>query len=496
MELQFQKKDIACMQPIKCQVQNLEQTQQLRLDDTFPAVEKVLCAWGQVLVREKQWNSTGAQVSGGVMVWVLYAPVEGPAQCVQTWVPFQMKMDLPQTDSDGSLIVNPLLRSVDARSVHDRKLVVRVDVGVQLCALMPHTLQVYTPEELPEDVQVRQSTYPVQLLGEAGEKAFVIDELLTPSSSTPPMDKLLYYRIQPELIDKKVMADKVVFRGCGLLHLMYLGTDGQMYSWDYELPFSQYAELSGQYEQDASARIVPAVTSLELTQEADGRLQLKAGLLGQYMVYARQQLQVAQDAYSTQRELTPSVEQLQLPGVLDMLTTTVHCELSVPFAGGRLADVTFCPDQPAQLRQDDEVELELSGQFTTLCCNGGGDPEGTVSGWTGQWKLPVDRDCQVQSVLCSTGVPAGIPGSGSVTLRADVLLDCAVTKQETLPMITGVTLEPRQVQPERPSLILRRLQGDDLWELAKQTGSTVEMIRQANGLTEDPDPDRMLLIPT
>ena len=93
-------------------------------------------------------------------------------------------------------------------------------------------------------------------------------------------------------------------------------------------------------------------------------------------------------------------------------------------------------------------------------------------------------------------MPAGIPGSGSVTLRADVLLDCAVTKQETLPMITGVTLEPRQVQPERPSLILRRLQGDDLWELAKQTGSTVEMIRQANGLTEDPDPDRMLLIPT
>ncbi len=36
---------------------------------------------------------------------------------------------------------------------------------------------------------------------------------------------------------------------------------------------------------------------------------------------------------------------------------------------------------------------------------------------------------------------------------------------------------------------------EPLWELAKESLSTVEAIRQANGLTEDPTPNQMLLIP-
>ena len=36
-------------------------------------------------------------LTGGVMVWVLYAPEEGgSAQILNTWIPFQMKWDLPE----------------------------------------------------------------------------------------------------------------------------------------------------------------------------------------------------------------------------------------------------------------------------------------------------------------------------------------------------------------------------------------------------------------
>ena len=49
--------------------------------------------------------------------------------------------------------------------------------------------------------------------------------------------------------------------------------------------------------------------------------------------------------------------------------------------------------------------------------------------------------------------------------------------------------------PDRPSLILCRMGQEPLWELAKESLSTVEAIRQANGLTEDPAPNQMLLIP-
>ena len=47
----------------------------------------------------------------------------------------------------------------------------------------------------------------------------------------------------------------------------------------------------------------------------------------------------------------------------------------------------------------------------------------------------------------------------------------------------------------RPSLLLQRVGEESLWELAKTSGSTVEAIREANGLADEPLPGVFLLIP-
>lgn len=495
MELQFHKTEIACLQPLKCQVQNQEQTQEVRLDDTMPAIDKVLCAWGQVLLRGKQWRNANVQVSGGVMAWVLYGAEDGSSHWVQTWVPFQVKMDIPQLDRDGTMLADALLRSVDARCVNERKLLVRVDVGVQLCAAVPQMAALYTPGELPEDVQILENTYPVDLPMEMGEKEFVIDEILTLPGSCPAMDRLVCYRMQPELMDRKVMADKVVFRGSGLLHVLYRGQDGQLYSWDFELPFSQFQQLTGQYEQGATARIVPALTSLELEQDPEGKLLLKAGMVGQYMIYDRKDLRLVQDAYSTSRELKPQVEQLQLPVVLDMQIQTVHCEQTAPTEGSRIVDVSFLPDQPAQLRSGDALELDLSGRFQMLCSDSQGKLDVASAAWSDQLPMMADDSGRAESFVSVTGTPVGILGGGNGTMRADMLVDTAYMATQAMPMITGFTVEPRECQEERPSVIVRRAGNDSLWQIAKHTGSTVEAIQKANNLAEQPAPGQMLLIP-
>ena len=63
-------------------------------------------------------------------------------------------------------------------------------------------------------------------------------------------------------------------------------------------------------------------------------------------------------------------------------------------------------------------------------------------------------------------------------------------------MVTALELgQPTPMDPNRPSLILRRAQSDSLWELAKDCGSTVSAIREANGLDEEAVAGQMLLIP-
>ena len=114
------------MDAVLCEVQNGEQTQELRISDGMPDIGRILAAWGQPILRGKEWRSDGVAVNGGILVWVLYAPEDGTEpRCVDSWLPFQMKWDLPDNTPEGKLRIQLLSRFVDARSISARKIMLR-----------------------------------------------------------------------------------------------------------------------------------------------------------------------------------------------------------------------------------------------------------------------------------------------------------------------------------------------------------------------------------
>jgi len=273
MELQFQTNKIPCLRQIKEESQTQEQTQELRLPDGMPDVGRVLCAWGQVVIRGKEWRGDEIGVSSGVMAWVLYAPEDGSqAQCVECWIPMSMRWDIPDTGVDGTILCQGLLRSVDARTLSSRKLMVRATVCMTVQAYVPYEALTYTPKQLSEDIQLHQKTYPICLAREAGEKAFIIDEELTLPTSAQMLEKLVRCSLRPEVTEQKVLGDKAVFRGNTALHILYRTPEGAMASWDFDIPFSQYTELQQEYGHLAQVQILPLVTSMEIEPSEQGRL--------------------------------------------------------------------------------------------------------------------------------------------------------------------------------------------------------------------------------
>ena len=121
MEIKFGKNTCPYLRRAVCQIQNQEQTQEVRLSETMPDIGRVLGSWGQVLIRGKEWRTGSMSVSGGVMAWVLYAPEDGSApQSVETWIPFQFAWELPETQRDGYVLTMPVIRGMDARSTSAR----------------------------------------------------------------------------------------------------------------------------------------------------------------------------------------------------------------------------------------------------------------------------------------------------------------------------------------------------------------------------------------
>ena len=51
MEFEFQKSACPCLETALREVQNVEQTQEIKLPDGMPDIGRVLAAWGQTILR-------------------------------------------------------------------------------------------------------------------------------------------------------------------------------------------------------------------------------------------------------------------------------------------------------------------------------------------------------------------------------------------------------------------------------------------------------------
>ena len=497
MELQFKRTDRTCLEPLVREVQTMELTQEIKVPDGLPDIGRVICAWGQTILRGKQWHSDSIGCSGGLMLWVLYAPEDGAGeQVLDAWVPFQAHWELPEGAAEGQIRADCRLRFLDARSVSARRIMVRAGVYIQMEALSPIRFQTYGPEEPIPDVELLEALYPLRLIKEAGEKTFLLEEPLSLPQGSPEPEKVICYSLHPKVTDKKVLSNKLVFRGTGNLHLLYQSGEGEIGSWDEELPFSQFADLDGEYSQEAQTDLVTALTSTELTLEDGGQLRLKCGMVAQYRVMDREMVPVVEDGYSPGKSLELSRESLTLPVLLENHRENLQGEESLAAEGENLIDLWLLPDFPRQQPGQDTIGLEIHGMLQALYR----DPEGRLQSasqrWTGHRQLPAGEDTRLDADAQYPENLTGVPDGGKLRVKLDLPLIWTAEANQSFPQVTGVTVgEAKASEEDRPSLILRRLGKDRLWDVAKETGSTMAAIRKANGLAEAAAPDRLLLIP-
>ena len=494
MELQFEQSAWECLRPVVSQPRNEEHTMEVRLPESMPDIGSVLAAWGQVLLRGKEWRGNSVGISGGVMAWVLYRSEDGDElQSVEAWIPFQTKWDVPQTDRDGTLCAACHLRNIDARTLSARKLMIRAGVSILPEVLEPVQLEFFRPNHVPKDVFLLTRNYPVRVYREAGEKSFALDEEISVPVTVGQVERLIRWEMMPEITDRKVMSGKVVFRGSVGVHMLFLDQEHKIKSWDFEVPFSQFEELQGEYGPEAEARIIAAVTGMEL--DVTDRLHLKAGLVGQYMIFERTILEIVADAYSNDRTVHPICREFPIPAILDDRAVTVKLEGKAECQGQRILDAAFMLEQPA-VQQEETAKLRQRGSWQVLLENEEGHLFGQVLYGEHEEHFPADENCRVSADAVATGVHKTELLGGQLDAYSEILVDSQGVMDQGLTLVAGLELgEAVKPDPDRPSMILRRTGTDCLWDIAKANGSTVEAIRTANRLDGDPREGQMLLIP-
>ena len=481
MELQWHKRSCPYIKTNFRQTQPQEQTQELRLSEEYPDIGRVLCAWGQPMIRSKEWRGEAMVATGGVSVSVAYLPEDGSGlRIMETWMPFQSRWNVPQNGHDSMIRIHSVLRGLDVRMLSARKMMLRANLAFWAEGMEPAEAEVFTPNQLPEDIEVLTNLYPAVIPKEFGEKQFATEEEL----HIPDAAQWISFSLKPELTEQNVVGNRAVVRGIGRLHYVYQDDAGDIKSGDSAIPFAQFFELEQDYDKGATVDTLLMLSSLEHEMTPDG-VKIECGILAQYLVWNQQLLEMAEDAYSNHHALSIERESVTLPMKLDERAEVLNVMPQLP--DGKLLDTSFDWDVPVTYRENDMLTIDLPITFRFLYMDQEGHLQATEQNTVATLDYPVAEGCQVL---------VGVQGVQAQERAAVVNMNLQTSVCQEFPMISGLTVgERKQMDQNAPAIIMRRMDTDCLWQLAKEAGSTMDDIRKANQLTQDPIRGQMLIIP-
>ncbi len=504
--MEFERDTISSYETVAEATLSQEETLESIVPDACPDILRIVDVCGQATLSGKQAKEGMAQVTGMVRASILYQPEGGGGlRRVEVGLPFTCQAEAPGLTEQGTVLARPRLCRAEARALNPRKVLLRVDLTVDITACQPVERPVCGGVAEPEESGICQRRFQGEnyLLSAVQEKPFTFSDQVRLQSGSGEAPVLLAARTQPVCTESKLIGSKLIFKGMVEVDLLLQEAGGGLSTSHESMPFSQAIEVAGA-DGEGDCQVEVEVTSFQCVPGAgDGReLDVNLELLAQAQARCRRPVTLLQDLYSTSHLMEVERETYQLCrlGEQSVRPQAVRELLETGEMVRSIVDARLALGPVSQSREGKELVLTADTWITVLYL----DENELVQ--CIQRSIPVScrLDCS-EGAKCSCfcacpGEVFAAPAAGGVEVRFTVEFHCLTTESSTVPAVTSAQLgEARNAgEGQRPSVVLRMpAPGEELWDIAKAHGTTMERILQANELEEETLPvGRMLLIPS
>ena len=494
MEMNFDCKYIHHLKSVINETKNQEITQEYRLPEDMPEIGSVLGAWGQCVVKEKRWLGNQVEVAGEAIVSVAYLEASEAVQCIETCVPFQFIWDIQNIGKDGHINVVCNAVDVEARVSSARKIIIRAEILANVNAFVSCESTISVPDESADHIQFLTRDYQFLVPMACGEKAFPINEMIKVSATYPQIHRMLKSFVRLEITDKKVITSKVVFRGVALISLSYLSNDGAICSWEGEIPFSQYANLDGEYD-DCYIRLQPVLSGVENKYNAENEIAVSIGVICQYTVFGYQNLRLIKDAYAPGMYTEIHESLLNIPTLLLHEEELVHMEHQVDIPARTVMDVSVLPGKPILNHENSREQVLLPVEIKIIYSDMDSKIQCEHIRITKQIDEAADVDVHKSYDCVLSGTPRASVSASGCCVGFDVLVCSMQPAEESLRVIESICTYEQEPNEKKASLIIGRANGCSLWEIGKKYGASVDRIKKINSLSAEPEYDKVLIVP-
>lgn len=485
---------------------------QLTFDDDFnvpdvkPDIGKIIKEQGQINISEIKAMSGKVMVKGTLSFIVLYISEDGnrPIHNIVGEIPFDEVVNMDEACAEDNILFRWEIEDLTTSIINSRKLSVKSIVLFSFMAEDMYDEETAVGIEGDDTVQYMNKRVDLTQLALNKKDTYRIKDEVNLPSNKANIFEILYSDVSLRNTDIRLLEDKISLKGEILLFILYVGEDEEntIQYIETEVPFSGTIDCNGCREDMISdVDINIHSKDLEIKPDSDGEervigfevildLDLKA--------YEDEEIDILSDVYSTSKELIPVVRDAYYENLVMKNNSKVKVVDQVRVAGNEPRILQIC-NASGVVKIDDiavvENGLEVYGIIESqilYITEDDNRPMNSIKSVIPFTQLVEIKGINPDSIYRIKPnleqINVMMLDGEELEVKAIINLNVIVFDKLREPIITDMKVEDINLDKlqEMPSIIGYITKKDDtLWKIAKHYYTTVDTIKEMNGLTQD-----------
>lgn len=488
-----------CEQPVELDI---------LLPDYCPDITRILVCRVTPCIYQKNMNGNRLSVDGKSKVSVIYLDVN---QCIQHYEqtePFTAEFQVDDLREPYHVDCRVKVQYMNCRAVSERRLDIRGALAVSVKITSPAAKEILSGAE-GGGIQCRKKSMSMNHVVGQEESPFNVAETLELPSTKPAVEKILRCEGMANLLDYKVINDKIITKGEIGIKILYLcdSTTGSIEQTEFTVPVSQIVNLEG-VDENCLCDVRLKLDSVEMIPKYDSEgenrlLYMDAKCTASGVCYRPEDVEMIEDAYSTQYQVDLEKRPLHMESVSNILSQTGHVKENFEMPQDNVMKIIDVWCEMISVGCQNDNGFVVTGQMNVCMLAVDQEEKPVYFERVMDFEQMLDGKCSEPSCQCACEAEvmstSFTMSGGQLEIRAQLQINCVVFCRVDTDVICSITpREDEKREDKRVGLTIYFAQkGEEIWDIAKRYGTRMEDIQNENDMTEDSAIDcrRMLLIP-
>ena len=474
----------------------------VNVPDSKDDIGRIVMGKGTLSVEEIQRMENYVRVSGKLYYGVLYVTDSGDPHLSSLNGTCSFEEMVYAEGTETSYVVRNTAVEFSPSLIHSRKMSLRAMVEIEIGTECVQ--DVTLPIDVEEGEPFYKKTKNLQLLQlhTAKKDTYRIKEEIKLPGTKENIGTLLWSEVESRKLDTKLGEDELNISGELMLFCLYESPEGKTDWIEQVLPYNGRVECSGA-EESMFHHVHTSLEDIhvEVKMDEDGEMRsigIEGTLELRIAIYEEENVEVLDDVYLIEKECQIEREEMTCEELL--VQNHFKCKLSEQLSLPELREDILqicCNSGRLQIEKMEAAEhgIQIEGILQLRIFYVKENDETPFAIWQGMVPFSYLLDCEpveeevtfeIQHVLEQLSV--SLLGSGEVEVKAVFAFHSLVKRPVRATVMTGLTTEeiPIDENVRRPGIIGYTVrEGEELWDLAKRYHTTMERLREVNGLEKD-----------